>query len=429
MILFLAGGGVLWKFRSKFDFTNNRNVIPGAVADDPAQDDAYALYKRSREYLDHFDREGSSDHAIKLLDRAVQLNPQSAASYAALAEAYYRKNQSNPDPQWMKLAADYSSRAVTLDSDLAASHVAAGLVEMQAGHPLDAEKQFRQAAALEPKSSIPHRFLGVLYDKIDKSQLAQQELQRALQLDPDDWKIYMELGLNRYLTADYQAASTNWEKALKLEPDNVSALRNLGAVYHMLDRDDDAASALQRALEIKTDGAIYNNLGTIRFYQGHYEDAKNAFEKTVALNANAYDSWGNLADAYRWTPGNQEKALQAYQHAIQLLREEISKTPDDVDMRATLATYLVKTGDKSAALRELKPVEQAKNKEALTWFRSTVVYELCGDRTRALDALAAAVKAGQSLNDIKNEPELVSLRADPRYHLNVLSLAKSSVAH
>jgi len=33
------------------------------------------------------------------------------------------------------------------------------------------------------------------------------------------------------------------------------------------------------------------------------------------------------------------------------------------------------------------------------------------------------VKAGQSLDDIKNDPELVALRTDPRYQLKVASLS------
>jgi len=35
------------------------------------------------------------------------------------------------------------------------------------------------------------------------------------------------------------------------------------------------------------------------------------------------------------------------------------------------------------------------------------------------------VQGGEDLNDIKNEPEFVSLRADPRYHLQILNAAGS----
>ena len=311
-----------------------------------------------------------------------------------------------------------------LDDDLAITQMALGTVETNAGHPEEAEKLFRKAADLNPKSALPYLRLGVLYDKTSKPKQAVQELQHALQIDPNDWRIHMELGLNAYRAANYQQAATSWERALKLEPDNVLALRNLGAVYHMLDRDDDAAAALQHAIEIQPNADSYNNLGTIRFYQGRYQDAVPAFEKTAELGANSFDTWGNLADAYRWTPGNEAKSKQAYQHAIQLIREEMVKYPTNLDLKVTLALYLAKIGDKSSALKELKPVERAHDKQASTWFGSAIVYELCGLRGQAMDALAAAVKAGESLNDIKNEPELVALRADPNYHLRILAAGK-----
>jgi serine/threonine-protein kinase len=421
LVVTIAGGRLLLKRRA---------VTQTIVSEDtPVDDNAYALYKSARNYLDHYERAGNVDKAVKLLERGVQLDPKSAVSYAALSEAYFRKNRENPDPQWSKLSAGYAHQAVEIDGELALGHVALGVSEMQAGHAGESEKQFSLAASLDPKSEAPHRWLGWMYDKTQSSKQAAEELHRALELGPNNWQTYMELGLNAYSGSNYKEAADNWEHALKLEPDNVPALENLGAVYHMLDRDDDAASALQRSLEIKPSADGYNNLGYIRFYQGHYQDAVAAFEKTVALGANNYDNWANLADAYRWTPRNQAKAKQAYEHAIELLRTEITKNPKDVDMKATLATYLAKLGEKDEALQQLKLVEQAPKKEAQTWFRSTIVYELCGQRQQALNALAEAVKKGQPLADIQTEPELVALRADPQYHLKILARYSSSANH
>ena len=231
------------------------------------------------------------------------------------------------------------------------------------------------------------------------------------------------MGLDAYQAGRFKESASDWEIALKLEPDNVPVLRNLGAVYHSLDRDDDAVAALQRALEIKPVSDVYTNLGTILFYQGKYDRAVPAFEKAVELGANNFDSWGNLGDAYRWSSNKQDKARPAYEHAIQLAREEIAKNPNQIDLRTDLAMYLAKNGDKDAALKELKPVEAAHDTNPSDLYNSALVYELCGKRDQALNTLLAAVKAGQDLNDIKNEPEFVSLRADPRYHLNILSAA------
>jgi thioredoxin-like negative regulator of GroEL len=103
------------------------------------------------------------------------------------------------------------------------------------------------------------------------------------------------------------------------------------------------------------------------------------------------------------------------------VREEIAKNPNQPDLRIDLTLYLAKSGEKDQALQEMKPVEAVHDTNPSDLYNAALVYELCGKRDRALDTLLAAVKAGQDLNDIKNEPEFVSLRADPRYHLTILS--------
>jgi tetratricopeptide (TPR) repeat protein/predicted Ser/Thr protein kinase len=417
VLLVLAGvGSWRWHRRAARD-------QPAGTQEAPVEDNAYALYRQAREDLNHSDRDGNVDRAIKLLERAVQMDPQSAASYAALSEAYESKNIFNPDPQWTKLASEYAEKAVGLDGYLAAGHVSLGMVKMISGDSADAEKQYRAAADLDPKSAAPHRDLGLLYDKSGKADQAAEELKRALQLDPKDWKTYLAMGLGAYQAGRFKDAASAWEMALKLEPDNVPVLRNLGAAYHSLGRDDDAVAALQHALEIKPVSDVYTNLGTILFYQGKYDAAVPAFEKAVDLGANNYDSWGNLGDAYRWSSNKKDKAKPAYENAIQLVREEIARNPNQAELRIDVATYLAKSGDRENALKEMKPVEAAHDTNPSDLYNAALVYELCGKRDQALGALLSAVKAGQDLNDIKNEPEFVSLRADPRYHLTILSAA------
>jgi serine/threonine-protein kinase len=419
VVLVVSGGVVGWRHYRKpkpaQEVASAQMFLPG--------DTAYSLYQRARQNLDHRDREGSIDNAIKLGERAVQLDPQSAVSYAVLGDAYALKNQANPDHQWVRMASQYANKAVSIDNYLSAAHSSLGRVKMESGDTAGAEKELRQAADLDPKNDRQHALLGSIYDKMGKPEDAQKELKRALELNKNDWEVYMELGLNGFKTGDYKQAAANWEEALRLEPDNVPALRNLGAVYHVLGRDDDAAAALQHALQIKANADAYNNLGYIRFYQGRYQDAVPAFEKAVSLGANSFDNWASLADAYRWTPGNADKAKQAYDTAIRLVREEIAKNPNQADLRADLALYLVENGDKTGALAELKTVEQARSKDPSVLYSTAVAYELCGDRDKALDVLLAAVKAGQTLDDVKNDPELVALRADPRYQLKIASAA------
>jgi len=79
LVLLVLAAIAGWRWHSK-----PRPTQPTGTQEAPVEDNAYALYRRAREDLDHSDRSGSVDRAIKFLERAVQLDPQSAASYAAL---------------------------------------------------------------------------------------------------------------------------------------------------------------------------------------------------------------------------------------------------------------------------------------------------------------------------------------------------------
>jgi hypothetical protein len=70
-------------------------------------------------------------------------------------------------------------------------------------------------------------------------------------------------------------------------------------------------------------------------------------------------------------------------------------------------------------------VLKSPRKTAAGWFKAVIVYELSGRRDQALAALRSALEANYSLKEIENEPELVELRTDPRYHQTVAPFASS----
>ena len=68
--------------------------------------------------------------------------------------------------------------------------------------------------------------------------------------------------------------------------------------------------------------------------------------------------------------------------------------PQDLELRSTLALYLAKSGDKAAALAQIKDVDRASKKTPAVLLDSAVVHELCGERDIAFSTLSAALKAG-----------------------------------
>jgi serine/threonine-protein kinase len=201
--------------------------------------------------------------------------------------------------------------------------------------------------------------------------------------------------------------------------------RLLGAAHHMLGDYAAAASAFQKSLSLLPTAGGYTNLGTALFFQGHYRASVPAFERAVELQPGNPLQWGNLGDAYRFVPGNAEKAAEAYGRAIQLLREQLAKDPSQSINRSRLALYLAKRGDTTTALAELATVLTNDVSEVNTLYRATVTYELAGRRDEALSTLDRALQRGYGMTEVVADPELAKLRTDVRYHRIVARLERA----
>jgi tetratricopeptide (TPR) repeat protein len=79
---------------------------------------------------------------------------------------------------------------------------------------------------------------------------------------------------------------------------------------------ESAVTLFQRALE--KDPNASSNLATAYFQMHRYADSAVQFEKAVQLDPKNYLSWGNLGDAYYWSPGRRTEAADAYGRAIAL---------------------------------------------------------------------------------------------------------------
>jgi tetratricopeptide (TPR) repeat protein/predicted Ser/Thr protein kinase len=395
---------------------------PSAVVAEPVG--VYELTQAAAALLARPDREGNADAAIARLERALVQDPKSAIAYAHLASAYLRKQQMTPDPQWMKLARENAQLAIDLNADLAAGRSAMGFVHLQASERKQADAEFRRAIELDPLNPLPLIGLGLNFVAQGQDASAEAAFRKAIKVGPQEWRTHGEFAQFYFQRARYTEAVAHWEESLKLTPDNIVVLRNLGAAYFVAGRPDEAASILQRALEVRPAAPIYTNLGTIRFFQGRYTDAVAAFEKAVELTASNHLFWGNLGDGYRWAPGRRQDAPAAYRRALELIEQQISKQDGDANLESRRAVYLVKLGERDTAVATIERVVNQPNLTAQILYRVTTVFELAGLRERALASLERALKAGYAVKDLATEPEFTALRNDARYHRLVDAMAR-----
>ena len=378
----------------------------------------HALYQQGLISLDRFDRKGNLDSAIESFQRVLAQDEEHAAAHAGLAKAYWLKLQGDSrDPIWSNRALAMAERAVALDPYLAAAQVSLGLALDSAGRPGEALQHVERALALEPANGDAYYAAGRIYESQGKLKEAEAAYKKATEIQPNRMN-YDGLGSLYLRTRRTEAAITAFRRSIELAPDSFIAYRNLGVAYYMQGNLVETASQFQKALQIRPDATLYANLGTIYFAQGFYQQSVEAFEEALDLpgGSNNYMVWGNLGDACRWTPDKKDRSREAYGTAIRIVQEQLHSRPGDVTIRSRLALYRAKRGDLNEALAELDKLENLSGKDAGTWFSMAVAYEVCGQRAKALAALEGALRAGLPGNEVRNDPELLGLRADVRYH-------------
>jgi serine/threonine-protein kinase len=418
-LLVLAGAivaGLLWMPRS--GPTSSPSAASTSLT--PQQ-----LTIAAMEQLRHYYRPKAVDEAIAKLEDAIARDPESAMAYAALSEAYLMRNLNTLDQQWLRFAEQHARKAIALAPALAAAHLSLARVQFESGKRDDAMRTLATTADLDPRNALVETTMAKLLAAQGGTAEAEARFKQAIALDPSDWRPPTEFALFLYRGTRYGEAVTLLERARAVAPENQIVLRNLSGALIQLDRFDEAASIIQRALEITQTAALYANLGYIRFYQGRYEEAIQPFENALKLTPSNYRNWGNLGDAYRWTPGRKTAAADAYARGIELAREAAKASPDDLDVRSSLAVYLAKSGRTSECLEELRNITSSdRPRAAAVHFKTALAYDLAGERRNALASMKLALDAGYPVRELQFEPDLAGMRLDVRYHRLLAAVSK-----
>jgi len=374
---------------------------------------AYDFYEQGLGYvkrhgLDNYDR------AIELFKQALGKDPSYALAYAGLGEAYSKKYAETKDPQWVEEARRSGLRAVQLDDKLAPVHLTLGQVYKDTGHLTEAVGEFRRTLEIDPAAVDAHIKLGATYYDLGKPEEAEESFQKAVNLRPGYGPAYSGLGWFYSNRGRYEEAVTQFRTVISLAPDNLLAHQNLGGVYLKMGRYDEAIAILKKSIELKPTGVAYSNLAATYMGQGRYREAVPVMEEAVKLLPARHVLWRNLGEAYQWS-GQPAKAPPAYERALKVAQDVLAVSPQDPQTLSSLALYWAKLGQKQNARTRLAQALKLAPLDNEVNFKSALIYELTGDRNRAIAAIKAAWKGGYSLVQIEKEPELAPLRTDQRY--------------
>ena len=174
----------------------------------------------------------------------------------------------------------------------------AGSSALQAGHYPEAEKNYREALALDPHALPVLNNLAIAVARQSRPEEAIQLYKRALQEKPGDAVTERNLGLAYFSAHQYQSALPLLASFAKTTP-NFQSLALCGIDLFALDRYADAAPYLERAHQLRpNDLETLNMLGKTWLRLKQYARVTTVFDEIMAIDPNSAEAHTMMAMAY-----------------------------------------------------------------------------------------------------------------------------------
>jgi serine/threonine-protein kinase len=382
----------------------------------------YSEVKEMQQGLDaltQFDRFEMLDRAEQHFLKVAENSPRHAAAAASLSLVYsYRHLNDGDYANWLQKAASKAQEALALNDFLALSHIANAKVLALQGQFDPAFVEMERALALDPNNVLPLNVKLELLILSNRLSEALEMAKRLVQNFPSERRFALQLGQVYFLQGDYKAAEVAYGLSLQIKPDNTAGYLGLAQIFLEQKRVDESIQTLQLGIKKYPSAELYRALGNNLFSQGDYVGAANAYESAVAPshgNQNDYTAWARLAETMAWLPGKADIANAAYGSARRLLRTKLQDHPHNAKLLSLMGLYSAKLGENAEALAHVQRSLDLAPNDAEIQFRAGVSFEMLDMRTEALIAIAKAKEFAYPAKLIESEPELLTLRRDPKY--------------
>ena len=213
--------------------------------------EAYQLYLRGRYYWNQRSKEGF-EQAIGHFNQAIEIDPAYALAYAGLADTFMLQGvyRHVAGQEALQAAEKAATSASDLDDSLAEAHVSAGLLAMYRFDWEVAEREILRGLQLNPNYPSAHHYHALYLRTTARFEEALAELREAQALDPLSPRITMDLGLELTHKGEYDLTIEQFSNALELQPNFAMGYASLGRAYFRKGLHQEALTSFRRGADL-----------------------------------------------------------------------------------------------------------------------------------------------------------------------------------
>ena len=395
--------------------------------------EAYDSYLRGEDYDARQYREEDAHLAVRMYQRAVQLDPKFALAYAALARAHLFLSWIFDQTGELPKAQAALGRAQQLGPELAETHLALGYYYYWGSRDYDrALEQFGWVRERQPNDPDVISAIGYIRRRQGRWAEAVSDLARATELDPRNHSLFVELGETYRLLRRYSDAERALGRAISLAPEVPAYHAFRAGLYLMQDGNATRAKqVLQQAAttidpaRILTARLVDNLRVLVRVFVADYGEALARFP----LRAAGGDTAGYYmakAEYYRVT-SDTPRAHAYFDSARVVLEAKLAARPankaTEFPVEMALALAYAGLGRKADAIRlgregaQLVPVSRDALAGPTVLLDLVEIYVRTGEYDAALDHVEylLSIPSSVSIPLLRIDPLYAPLRGNPRF--------------
>ncbi len=377
--------------------------------------EAYQYLLQGRNYLRGEHNDTRLESAQKLFESAIEIDRNFAEAYAGLCDTFLARYERSRSTEFFASAERACHRGLTLDSAAGDVHAALGNLYRYSGQYEKAEIEYQQAIASNSMDIESYVGLAETYVQEDRLDEAEGLFQHVINLQPGNWRGYQEKGRFLYYAGRVPESIELFTRAVNLAPDVASGYLNLGSSYYLLGDFENAANAWRKSLELEPSTSAYMNVGSSYFFLRRFDEAAAMYKKASELSPDDFEVWGSLGDVYRFVDGGRALSDEAYRNAIELGEGLLVINPSDALVVAPLAQYYAHIGEADRAGELIAIAEELEPQNMYVQYFAAVTKTSLNDTDGALASIEKAVELGYPVDLISLDAGLARIAGEDRF--------------